>query len=212
MSRSMITKFPEQDKPLMEVEQVLAEYQDQYHEIMKKHGLDYLEGARAGMIICSITFQYHCMKVKDIDPHVATGIIAMGIVEGAKTAPPPLGTPKTATLKNNNRLVLGEQDAAAKEARENGGVFIELNLVILQTLQKGNIDPYAIYEKALMNQINARISRIDFVGTNVDGLLQVWSGKSQAQTPIHVRLIQWLKDNGKTHGYEQNGNSWVLKK
>ena len=212
MAKPIITKFPEKDKPLMTVEQVQAEYQDQYNEIMKKHELDYLNGAQAGMIVSSIVFQYHCMKVKDIDPYVAAGIVAMGIVEGAKTTPPPFGTPKTTTLKNNNRLVLGEQNVAAKEARENGGVFIELNPVVLQTLQKGNIDPYVIYEKALTNQIDARISRIDFVGTNVDELLQTWNGKSQTQTPIHVRLAQWLKVNAKTYNYEQNGNSWVLEK
>lgn len=212
MSKPMITKFPEQNKPLMEVEQVLAEYQDQYHEIMKKHGLDYLEGARAGMIVCSITFQYHCMKVKDIDPYVATGIVAMGIVEGAKTAPPPLGSGGNTKRKESNRLVLGEQDVVIKETRENGGTFIDINPGVLALLKKGNLDPYLIHEKALTNQIEAKIPRIDFVGANVDELLQAWSGKSQTQIPIHVRLAQWLKVNAKTHGYEQNGNSWILKK
>ena len=92
MSQPLVTDFLKKDKPLMKIEQVMAEYQDQYHEIMKKHGLDYLEGARAGMIVCSIMFQYHAVQVKDIDPFVATGIVAMGVVEGAKTAPPPLGS------------------------------------------------------------------------------------------------------------------------
>jgi hypothetical protein len=195
------------------VEQVQQEYQDQYNEIMQKHGLDYLNGARAGMVVCSMVFQYHYAVAKEIDPYIATGIVAMGVVEGAKTAPPPLGTPKkqTQSEKNNNRLVLGEQAAAAQEARDNGGVFIEINPAVLQTLRNGNIDPYVIYEKALINQIDAQISRIDFVGTNVDELLQSWSRKPQTETPIHVRLAQWLKVNAKTHGYELNGNSWVLK-
>ncbi len=87
MAKPVVTEFPEQDKPLMELAQVQAEYQDQYNEIMKKHGLDYLEGARAGMILCSIVFNYHCIANKDIDPYVATGIVAMGVVEGAKTSP-----------------------------------------------------------------------------------------------------------------------------
>jgi len=65
MAKPMVTKFPDKDKPLMETEQVLMEYQDQYHEIMKKHGLDYLNGARAGMVVCSIIFQYHCTTAKD---------------------------------------------------------------------------------------------------------------------------------------------------
>ena len=102
LARSLVTEFPAKDKPLLEVEQVLAEYQDQYHEIMKKYGLDYLEGARAGMIVCSIAFQYHCAKNKDIDPYVATGIIALGVVEGAKTSPPPLKSDNSSVTPVNN--------------------------------------------------------------------------------------------------------------
>jgi len=90
MSKPLVTVFPEQDKPRMEVAQVQQEFQDQYNKIMKKHGLDYLNGARAGMVVCSIIFQYHCTVAKDIDPYVATGIVAMGVVEGTKTAPPSL--------------------------------------------------------------------------------------------------------------------------
>ena len=92
LSKPLVTEFPEKDKPRLEIAFVQAEYQDQYNEIMKKYGLDYLDGARAGIIFCSIVFQYHCMQIKDIDPYVATGVIAMGVVEGAKTAPRPFGT------------------------------------------------------------------------------------------------------------------------
>jgi hypothetical protein len=215
MSKPMVTVFPEKDKPLMSVEQVLQEYQDQYHEIMKKHGLDYLNGARAGMVVCSIVFQHHCSNIKDIDPYVATGIVAMGIVEGAKTAPPPLGSGKPANSpsekKNNNRLVLGERDVAIQDALDNGGIFIDLHPEVLRTLQVGNIDPYLIYEQGMLKQIEEKIPQIDFVQVNVDGLFEQWKSKPQAQIPIHVRLIIWLKNNARAHGYEQNGNSWVLK-
>ena len=136
----------------------------------------------------------------------------MGIVEGAKTAPPPLGSGGNTKSKKSNRLVLGEQDVVIKETRKNGGAFIDINPGVLALLKKGNLDPYLINEKALTNQIEAKIPRIDFVGANVDELLQTWSGKSQTQIPIHLRLAQWLKVNAKTHGYEQHGNSWVLKK
>ncbi len=215
MARPLVTKFPQQDKPLMEVAQVQAEYQDQYDEVMRKHGLDYLNGARAGMVVCSIIFQYHCTVAKDIDPYVATGIVAMGVVEGAKTAPPPFrpGGPISSVseekVRNKNRLVLGERDAAIQEALDNGGVFIDLNPMVLKTLQQGNIDPYIIYEQALKNQIDAKIPRIDFVKADVDKLFDEW--KSQVDAPIHVRLILWLKNNAPTYGYEQNGNSWILK-
>jgi hypothetical protein len=211
MSKPMVTTFPEQNKPLMEVEQVLSEYQDQYHEIMKKHGLDYLDGARAGMIVCSIMFQYHCMKVKDIDPYVATGIIAMGIVEGAKTAPPPLGSVDNMKSKKPNRLVLGEQDAVIKETRENGGTFIDINPGVLELLKQGNLDPYLIHEKALLRQIEAKIPRIDFVNSDVDKIYAEWNQKSHDLAPIHVRLLIWLKNNSAAYKYVQDGNSWILK-
>ena len=217
MSKPMITKFPEQNKPLMQVEQVLAEYQDQYHEIMKKHGLDYLNGARAGMVICSVLFEYHCKTAKDIDPFLAAGIVGLGIVEGAKTAPPLLGaytstgSSSNKTVKNNDRLVLGEREAAIQEALDNGGAFIDLNPEALRTLQAANLDPYLIYEKAVLNKIEEKVGRIDFAMANVDALYEEWKGKPYNQAPIYVRLIMWLKNKAATYGYEQNGNSWILK-
>jgi hypothetical protein len=90
MSKPLVTVFPEQDKPRLGVAEVQQEFQGQYNEIMQKHGLDYLNAARAGMVACSVVFQYHCTVARDIDPYVATGIVAMGVVEGAKTSPPPL--------------------------------------------------------------------------------------------------------------------------
>lgn len=216
MSKPMVTEFPEQNKPLMSVEQVLAEYQDQYHEVMKKHGLDYLNAARAGMVVSSFVFEYHCKKVKDIDPFVATGIVAMGVVEGAKTAPPPYGTkaanisPANAPAKNDNRLVLGERDAAIQEALDTGGAFIDPHPEVAAMLQKSGIDPYMIYEKALQQKIEEKIGRIDFVKADVDGLFRQWQAKPD-QAPVHVRLIFWLKNNAAQHGYEQSGNSWIRK-
>jgi hypothetical protein len=215
MSKPMITEFQEQDKPRLEVEQVQREYQDQYNEIMKKHGLDYLNSARAGMVVCSILFEYHVKRAKDIDPFVAAGIVAMGIVEGAKTAPLPLGsgasTPSTATekAKDNSRLVLGERDVAIQEALDHGGVFIDLNPEILRTLQASNIDPYLIYEKAMLQQIEARIPRIDFVKLDVDQLFDEWKSKPDTQAPMYARLILWLKNNANQYGYQQSGNSWI---
>ena len=212
LSSPLVTEFPQKDKPLMTVEQVQLEYQDQYDAIMKKHGLDHLNAARAGMMVAAIAFQYHCVRAKDIDPRIGTGIVAMGVVEGAKTAPPPLGTPNTIALpkKNNARLVLGEDEAAAREARENGGVFIQLPPGMMDILKAGNM-AYAIYEKALIKQIESQIPRIDFVEANVDELFAEWRSKPEEQAPVYVRLIVWLKKNASAHGYEQDGNSWVKK-
>ena len=212
LSSPLVTEFPQKDKPLMTVEQVQLEYQDQYDAIMKKHGLDHLNAARAGMMVAAIAFQYHCVRAKDIDPRIGTGIVAMGVVEGAKTAPPPLGTPNTIALpkKNNARLVLGEDEAAAREARENGGVFVQLPPGMMDFLKTGNM-AYAIYEKALIKQIESQIPRIDFVEANVDELFAEWRSKPEEQAPVYVRLIVWLKKNASAHGYEQDGNSWVKK-
>lgn len=212
MSKPMVTAFPEKDKPGLTVDQVLQEYQDTFHQVTKKHGLDYLNGARAGMVVASIVFQYHCKSVKDIDPFVATGIVAMGVVEGAKTAPPPLGSTSPTPAKNNDRLVLGEQDVAIQDALDNGGAFVDINPGVLKMLKDGNIDPYLIYEKAVLNKIEEKIGRIDFVQVNVDALYDQWKNKANEQAPIHVRLILWMKENASRHGYEQSGNSWIRRK
>ncbi|MCI0608115.1 MAG: hypothetical protein L0Z71_03505 [Anaerolineae bacterium] len=208
MSRPLVTEFSEQDKPRMEVAEIQAEYQDQYNAIMKKYGLDYLEGARAGMIVCSIVFQYHCVSVKDIDPFVATGIIAMGVVEGTKTAPPPLGSKP---VKKEKRFVLGEQDAAIQDALANGGGFMDINPEIMKMLKEKNIDPFLVYEQAVLKQMEEKIDRFDFVQADVDALFKEWNGKPSDKAPIPVRLVLWMKKNASSHGYEQSGNSWVLK-
>jgi hypothetical protein len=235
MSKPLVTHFPGQSRPLLSLEQILAEYQDQYHEIMEKHGLDYLEGARAGMIICSIFFEYFCRQAKTIDPFVATGIVAMGVVEGAKTAPPPLGsrasksassalnTPgnsqmsdlivsiaRNSTSGAGDRLVLGEGMTPMQEALSHGGKYILVHPGVLSKLKDGNIDAFLIYAAALQAETAARISRIDFVGGDVDELFRAWSGRSAAETPLHVRQLQWLRGNASALGYEQNGNSWIL--
>jgi hypothetical protein len=94
---------------------------------------------------------------------------------------------------------------------ELGGAYIDLNPEVIKTLQQGNIDPYIIYEQGLKKQINVGIPRIDFVKADVDALFDEWNGKQLDQAPNHVRLLFWLKDNASAHGYEQRGNSWILK-
>jgi hypothetical protein len=216
LAKPVVTEFPEKDKPRMTVEQVQAEYQDQYDAVMKKHGLDHLNAARAGMVVCSVAFQYHCVRLKDIDPYVATGIVAMGVVEGAKTAPPPFGSKsgmsrQTEKGVKHGRLVLGPRDAAIQEALDTGGEFIDVNPGILEALKAKGLDPFLIYQQALKKQIEEKISRIDFVKTDVDALFNEWRSKVLTSAPDHIRAIFWLKSNAGAHGYQQSGNSWVLK-
>jgi hypothetical protein len=117
-----------------------------------------------------------------------------------------MNTPKV------SRLILGERESVMQEARQHGGAFIDPHPEALKMLQASNIDPYLIYEQALLQQMEKRISRIDFVQANVEELFEAWKWKPETQIPIHVRLIIWLKHNAGAHGYEQSGNSWVLKK
>ena len=77
-------------KPQVEMSYIQKELQDQYNGLMKKYGFNYLDAARAGVVLCSVLFQYHSTTLKEIDPYVAAGIVAQGIIEAAKTVPPPL--------------------------------------------------------------------------------------------------------------------------
>lgn len=208
LEKPLVTEFPVQDRPRMGLAEIQAEYQDQYNAIMKKHGLDYLDGARAGMIVCSTVFQYHAMKRKDIDPYVGTGIIAMGVVEGAKTAPPPLGSK---SAKKERRFVLGEQNAAKQDALMNGGGYIDINPEVMKMLKDNNLDPFLVHERAVLKQMEEKVDRFDFVQMDVDTMFMEWNGRSTEQAPIPVRLVLWMKKNAASHGYEQRGNSWILK-
>ena len=78
---------PDSFKPQVEMLHVQTELQDRYNAVMKKHGFDYLDGARAGIVVCSMLLQQYS-TAKIIDPYVAAGIVAQGIIEAAKTAPP----------------------------------------------------------------------------------------------------------------------------
>jgi len=234
MAKPVVTEFSEQDKPLMELAQVQEAYQDEYNKIMKKHGLDYLEGARAGMIVSSIVFNYHCIKNKDIDPYVATGLVAQGVIEGAKSSPQPLnsknGNESASKGKDENqvagllktvasssisgsgtRLIVGEGMTVMKEALTNRGKYLMVNPGVLSKLEEGNIDSFLVYETALRMELESKIAQIDFIGGNVDELAQEWSGKPQDQAPTYVRQLLWLNENAERYGYQRSGNGWNLK-
>jgi hypothetical protein len=234
MAKPLVQEIPEQDKPLMDLVQVQENYQDEYNEIMKKHGLDHLVSAQAGMIVCSILFNYHCISNKDIDPYVATGIVAMGVVEGAKTSPVALNSNGAASTSKNDsknqqvtqlirtiaessisgsgtRLVLGETFAAGKEAQVNGGKYILVHPEVKEQLKGANIDLYVIYVTAAIIEMENKIPQIEFIDMNVDELMQQWSGKPEEEIPVHIRQMLWLIENAEKFGYKQSGNSWNLK-
>lgn len=214
MAKPVETEFSEKDKPLMELAQIQAEYQNQYNEIMKKHGLDYMEGALAGMIVCSTIFSYHCITNKDIDPYIATGIVAMGVVEGAKTAPVPLDGDKAEAYKlpqrpteNVSRFVIGELAAVIEDVNKNGGQYTQLNPMVKEQLKAGNIDPILIYIRGLEIQLEEKVKRVDFIQMDIDLVLQQ---ELKDEMPVPISLAHWMHTNAEKYGYKRDGNSWVL--
>jgi hypothetical protein len=75
-------------KPEVEMLYVQSELQGQYNAVMKKHGFNYLDGARVGIILCSILIQQYS-GARIIDPDAAAGLVAQRIFEAAKAVPPP---------------------------------------------------------------------------------------------------------------------------
>ena len=231
-----ILETPDAFKPTKTILQIQEAHQDEFNAIMKKHKLDYLDGARAGVIACAMLFNYHCVKRQDIDPRLAAGIISMGIVTGAKTAPMPLGqkiqaqAPAPAATSQNSqlaeviksiaessidgsgdRLILGEGMTPMQTALGGGGRYILVHPEVESQLQQKNIDPFLVYEAALRMEIAAGISQIHLVGANAEQYMQAWQGRPQIQAPMHVRQVLWLAENAGALGYERNGNTWVRK-
>ena len=220
-----ILETPEAHKPQMDMLQTQEQFQDAYNAIMRKHGLDDLDGARAGVIICAMEFYYHCTHAREIDPNIAAGLVFSGIVTAAKTVPAPRQTDpsrnlplfeiiptiaRNSTAGAGTRLVLGEGIASMREALNRGGKYILIHPDVLSTFQANDIDAFAVYATAMQMEIASRIPQIDFAGGDVEVLLQQWSGKCETELPIHVRQIKWLKANARKSGYQQIGNSWVL--
>ncbi len=72
---------------LREIQEAL---QTPYNAIMTAHGFDYAEGAKTGAVVCALLAKSYCVTHKLLEPALAASIVAMGFVEGAKTAPAPL--------------------------------------------------------------------------------------------------------------------------
>ena len=173
--------------------------------------------------MASFVFNYHCIKNKDIDPFVATGLVAQGVIEGAKTSPAKSGSKedKAAQLIQTiaessisglgSRLVLGETLAAGKEAQENGGKYILIHPEVQKQLASANLDLFLIYNAILLLELGNKIPEVEFVDVNIDDAIEEWAGKPDEQAPIYVRLILWLNENAEKYGYERYGNSWKLK-
>ena len=215
-AKPTVTEIPENDKPKMSLPQVQAEYQSQYNQVMKKHGLDYLNSALTGMVIASMIFKYHCIDKNDIDPYVATGIVTMGVIEGAKSTPVPLDKkkakeykmPPTQTTKVS-RFVVGETDAVMADVKKNGGQYTLLNPAVEAKLKESKIDPKLVYIKGLESQLEEKVERVDFIQMDIDVTLRE---EKNEQMSIPNYLAHWMNENAEKHGYKREGNSWIIKK
>jgi hypothetical protein len=83
-------KIPPEYQPKKDMPQIQALLQDQYNQIMRKHGFDYEEGAQVGVFACAIMTNFHCIANKDLEPRLAAEIVSLGFLEGAITSPAPL--------------------------------------------------------------------------------------------------------------------------
>ncbi len=72
------------------LQEIQSALQVPYNAIMTAHGFDFSEGAKTGAVLCALLVRSYCGTHKLLDPNLAASIVAMGLVEGAKTAPVPL--------------------------------------------------------------------------------------------------------------------------
>ena len=80
-------EIPAEQKARISILQVQEKFEGRYHQIMKEHGFDYAEGARAGAVACALLVKLHCLNRSDLEARLAASIVTMGFVEGTKTAP-----------------------------------------------------------------------------------------------------------------------------
>ena len=83
-------EIPAEQKPRKDILQVQEQFQDEYNQIMKRHGFDYADGAKSGAVACARLVRLHCLDRKDLEPKVAASVVSTGFREGSTTAPAPL--------------------------------------------------------------------------------------------------------------------------
>jgi hypothetical protein len=76
-------------KSQIDMFRIQSELEGLYDTVLQKYGFNHVEGARVGIILCTILI-YQYKKAGILDPRVAAGIVAQGVLEAAKTVPYPL--------------------------------------------------------------------------------------------------------------------------
>jgi hypothetical protein len=74
---------PQSFRPRAEMPDVQRELEEPYNTVIKKHGLDDREGARVGILLCSMLIQQYSRDGM-IATDAATGVVAQGIFEAAR--------------------------------------------------------------------------------------------------------------------------------
>ena len=212
MAKPVVTQFPERDKPRMEVDGDpggIPGSVPRDHEEARARLSERCLGRHGGLLDHFLNITPNLSKTlipmwqQELSPWV------LWRVRRPRLAP--LGTTAKKAVKNNDRLVLGERDVAIQEALDHGGAFIDLNPEILRTLRAGNIDPYLIYEKGMLNKIEEKIGRIDFAKVNVDEVYEQWKGKASDSGSHPCPVDHVAQENAAGYRYEQSGNSWIRK-
>lgn len=110
------------------------------------------------------------------------------------------------THGSGTRVVLGQWIEGAgyvAEAKKNGGIYYETIEGVWDALGKDRNLAWAANEQFLRNQLEAGVSRIDFVGETIADV------EKHAIGTFRWMEIQFLKENATRYGYELVGNSWI---
>jgi hypothetical protein len=86
----IIYDIPQEYKPVKDILAVQKLLQHAFVTIIKRQGLDDVQAAEAGALVCALLTEHYCILNKDLAINLATGIVCMGFVEGTKTSPLPL--------------------------------------------------------------------------------------------------------------------------
>ena len=104
-----------------------------------------------------------------------------------------------------DRVVLGKWVKGGgyiAEAKRHGGIYFETAEGVWEALGKDPELAWAVNEQFLRNQLEAGVSRIEFVGETIAEIESAWG-------TFRWRELQFLKKHASQYGYELIGNAWV---
>ena len=116
------------------------------------------------------------------------------------------------THGSGNRVVLGAYDPNGGyigDAIENGGIFFDTGDVVWDNLKNSGVDDlFLVNERFLINQLESKVDRIDFVGEDIWSVVN--SQDPKVSNSFRAQEINWLLKNAGNYGYELQGSSWIL--